>query len=134
MLLDGVVVNVAVWDGVADWNPIEAGVCDSTVDVTGQAIHVGSTYADGAFTPPPTPPPAPDPNGFGTATLADASISMSSRLLVASWIPALGLALQAGNVALISSTWSDLISAYAISSSDQTAIESLATEYGIPGL
>lgn len=34
----------------------------------------------------------------------------------------------------MSMTWADLISQYSLSSADQTAVQSLATQYGIPGL
>ena len=134
LLSGNVVVNLAIWDGSSPWDPVAAGLCDSTVDVTGQVVALSSTYANGVFTPPSPATPAPDPNGFGSAVLADTAISMSARLLVASWVPGLALALQAGNVPLISSTWSDVVAQYSVSSADQTAIAALATQYGIPGL
>lgn len=136
LLLDDVVQNVALWDGEAQWNPIQPGICDATVDVSSISPppQIGSTYAAGVFTPPSPPPPTPDPAAFGAAVLADTSISLASRILVASWIPGLVLALQAENLPLISSTWSDLCTQYSISSADQSAITALATQYAIPGL
>lgn len=136
IMLNGVVQNLAAWDGSSTWNPVEAGICDATIDVSDivPPPQIGSTYAGGVFTPPAPPPAQPDPNAFGAAVLADSSITMASRLLVASWIPGLVLALQADNIPLISSTWSDLCTQYAISSADQSAITALATQYAIPGL
>ena len=50
----GLVINSAVWDGVADWSPGDGLMAVAWAD--GAAI--GGLYADGVFTPPASLEPA----------------------------------------------------------------------------
>lgn len=53
MVVNGVVENIAAWDGVATWNP---GNQYTLVDVTAQRnVDIGWVYSSGNFTPPVTP-------------------------------------------------------------------------------
>ncbi|HFK2694838.1 TPA: hypothetical protein ACG1DO_004688 [Kluyvera ascorbata] len=47
VVVDGVVVNVVMWDGVSDWRP-EKGEAVKTDGTVG----IGWLYLDGEFTPP----------------------------------------------------------------------------------
>ena len=138
----GTVVNVASWDGVTPWSPIEPGVCDTTVDITGDpAVTIGAAFTGptgwlvaGTFGAAPAPLPAPSPASFAAAVLADALITASVRLVVANWEPSLTSAIAAGNATIISQVWALLVSEYSISTSDQSAVAALATANGIPGI
>ena len=48
LIVNGIVVNKALWDGVTDWNP----ECDDLVNVDGIQMDIGWTYVDGQFLPP----------------------------------------------------------------------------------
>ena len=56
LIKDGMVTNVIV----ADQKFIDAHLatlnCDQALDVTGEYVGPGFSYADGLFTPPPSPP------------------------------------------------------------------------------
>jgi hypothetical protein len=133
MLRAGTVLNVAHWDGVAEWDPVGAGLCDATVECTAQPlVEKGWTYASGTFTPGPPPDPIPDPTGFGNAIFVDASIPIATRLQLMPWIPV--LTTQIGNVALITLGWSELVAALAISADTQSTIHAYALQYAIPGI
>lgn len=54
MIQEGVVVNLALWDGVSNWNP--PGY--TLVDVTGQFVDLGYLYDGQNFSAPPTTPPS----------------------------------------------------------------------------
>ncbi|MFW5365791.1 hypothetical protein ACOAKA_10205 [Escherichia coli] len=47
VVVDGVVVNVVMWDGVSDWRP-EKGEAVKT----GGTVGIGWLYSGGEFTPP----------------------------------------------------------------------------------
>jgi hypothetical protein len=47
---NGVVINIALWDGVSLW---DSGF-DQVIDVTNTECEIGYTYADLVFTPPET--------------------------------------------------------------------------------
>lgn len=51
-VVDGVVTNVSLWDGVSDWQP-EVGTLVSVPD--GQPVGPEWTYVDGVFVAPPVP-------------------------------------------------------------------------------
>lgn len=50
----GMVTNMIVWDGEAEWAPEEGSVAIQSEDA-----QTGWTYADGVFTSPPVPEPEP---------------------------------------------------------------------------
>ena len=54
LIRDGVVANIAKWDGVSEWNPGEEFMM---VDATDVSVGIGWVYVDGVFI---APPPAPD--------------------------------------------------------------------------
>ena len=131
----GVVANVIQWETGSPYDPT-AGGRYTMVDITALSPRpgIGATYSGGAFGATPAPARSPDPNGFGAAVMGDSSITLSVRLLVASWVPALALALQAGNAALVSTTWSDLVTQYTISVADHSAVAAHASACGVPGI
>ena len=49
MVNDGVVANLAKWDGVSEWNPSEEF---TLVDVTDISVGIGWAVVDGAFVAP----------------------------------------------------------------------------------
>jgi hypothetical protein len=49
LIINGTVVNIAMWDGVSQWAP----VCDSMVDITAQPqVAIGWTYDGTNFSSP----------------------------------------------------------------------------------
>lgn len=48
MIQNGIVENIAAWDGVSDWKP--AGY--ELIDVTDIQCNIGDTYQDGVFSTP----------------------------------------------------------------------------------
>lgn len=50
VVLDGLVVNTVVWDGVSDWNPNEGEAIEA-----GEDVGIGWSYANGEFSAPPVP-------------------------------------------------------------------------------
>lgn len=131
----GLVVNVALWDGVSPWDPVAAGLCASIVDVSSNlSVSAGSTYANGVFTPPEPVSPAADPAAFALAVLSDPAITAATRLVVASWEPSLTVAIAAGNTAVISQVWALLVSQYSISADDRSAVAAIASAYSVPGI
>lgn len=48
MIRNGIVENIADWDGVAEWHPEGFEL----IDVTQVLCHIGDTYTDGVFSPP----------------------------------------------------------------------------------
>jgi len=57
---NGIVVNVAAWDGESEWSPA-AG--QTAVDLGDSGAWIGWSYADGVFTAPAQPDPEPEPEG-----------------------------------------------------------------------
>ncbi|MFW5401370.1 tail fiber assembly protein [Yersinia sp. 1252 StPb PI] len=55
VVLNGVVINIVVWDGVTEWQPNEGEAIVATDE-----IGIGWYYADGTFTAPPEPEPTHD--------------------------------------------------------------------------
>jgi hypothetical protein len=55
LVRDGVVTNIAKWDGVTEWNP---GAEFSLVDVTDGSVGIGWALVDGVFVAPVAPPEA----------------------------------------------------------------------------
>jgi len=53
VVVDGIVVNVAVWDGVSAWNPDG----DIILVGDGQTAGPGWAYANGQFSAPPEEEP-----------------------------------------------------------------------------
>jgi hypothetical protein len=51
MIKNGIVQNIALWDGVSPWSP-EGFIL---VDVTNLDVGPGFTYSNGVFTPPELP-------------------------------------------------------------------------------
>lgn len=56
MIKNGVVLNIAEWDGVSVWNP---GPEWTLVDVTGLMVGIGYLYDGTKFVAPPPPPELP---------------------------------------------------------------------------
>lgn len=50
VVTDGVVSNTIIWDGESGWSPPDGSIAIVIPD--GAVAGIGSTYADGAFTPP----------------------------------------------------------------------------------
>lgn len=48
MIRNGIVENIADWDGVTEWHPEGFEL----IDVTQVLCHIGDTYTDGVFSPP----------------------------------------------------------------------------------
>lgn len=49
IILDGLVIGVAIWDGKAEWNP----TCDELVELSDDsAIGPGWSYVNGEFVAP----------------------------------------------------------------------------------
>jgi hypothetical protein len=49
LIINGVVVNIALWDGISLWQP----QCDSIVDITNQPqVQIGWTYDGANFNAP----------------------------------------------------------------------------------
>lgn len=67
----GIVENVALWDGIAEWAPPDG--CEA---IQSDTAWMGWSYADGVFSPPPLPlpPPAIPP------TTAEILASQSAKL------------------------------------------------------
>ena len=79
-VLNGVVTNVIVWDGVSPYTPPDGG----TLVLAGPNAQVGATYANGVFTAPP--PPAPVVPASVTAVqmrLALAQLNMLTQITAA---------------------------------------------------
>lgn len=132
LLKSGVVVNLAAWDGASAWDPVAAGQCDSTVDVTLQpAVQIGWTYANGSFAAV-SPPVTPDPAGFMLAIFGDGSIPIATRNALVPWKTAIQDYIS--QPALIASAWNDLVASLAISAANQAAIHGYAVQHGIPGI
>lgn len=51
VVLDGLVINTVIWDGLSEWAPDEGEAIASPDDV-----EIGWVYADGSFINPNTPP------------------------------------------------------------------------------
>lgn len=135
-LLDttGLCLSVALWDGESAWNPVAAGQCTSTQDVTATPhVAPGWTFAGGSWTAPTPPAPTPDPNGFVTA-VAESGVANATKLAAAKYLAALAAAVAAGNTALITALWDLVIAEASISTADQATVHALAVEYGIPGI
>jgi hypothetical protein len=141
LILDDTVVGLAVWDGVSAWNPVGAGLCSTTVDVTNDpAVQVGSGYSGptgslvtgGTFTAPPPPAPTPAPGAFLTAIFNDSTLPMAFRLAAAPWLPV--LTANMSNPALITQAWQALAAQYSLTSAQQTTVAGYATTYAIPGI
>lgn len=78
-VVEGVVINVSVWDGVQPYEPGD-GVAmvplPYTTDADGTIAYqggIGWTYVDGAFVPPPLPPLTWDEIRTGRNALLSAS-------------------------------------------------------------
>lgn len=135
-LLDtsGVCIGVALWDGLSAWDPVAAGLCASTADVTTETqIGPGCTYSGGAWTAAPAPSPPADPNGFVTA-VAMSAVASATKLAAAKYLAALAAAVAAGNTPLISALWQLVIAEASISAADQSTVSALAAQHGIPGI
>jgi len=50
IIKNGVVTNIAVWDGVSEWEPDG----DAVVDVSDLRVGIGYTYDGETFTAPPS--------------------------------------------------------------------------------
>ena len=135
MIKGGVVLGVALWDGVQPWDPVESGLCDSTVDVTARP-EVGPdwAYASGAFAAPASPAPSPDPARFVLAVVKDPMIAAVTKVAVPPWMTVLGAAISAGEADVIATEWADLCKAVPIPAADQALVHGYATTYGIPGI
>jgi hypothetical protein len=59
IILNGVVSNVILWDGIATYVPPGGSTVLKLAE--GQAVGPGFSYDGTAFTAPPEPPPAADP-------------------------------------------------------------------------
>ena len=57
MIKDGVVLNIADWDGVSPWSPSGFTLVDIThkTDTTGAPVNVGCTTDGVTFVAPPMP-------------------------------------------------------------------------------
>lgn len=130
----GLCLTVALWDGVSAWNPVAAGQCASTQDVT-SLPHIGPGWRleSGSWSAPPAPAPAPDPNGFVTA-VARSAVANATKLAAAKYLAALAAAVAAGNTALITALWQMVIQEAAISTADQSTVHALAVAHGIGGI
>lgn len=51
LILDGVVVNLAIWNAYAEWNPGDEYTVVNVTEIDG--VMVGSLYIDGQFYAPP---------------------------------------------------------------------------------
>lgn len=130
----GYCMSVALWDGVSTWDPVTAGQCTSTQDVTTDArIGPGWSYAAGAWTAPAPPAAAPDPNGFVTA-VATSAVATPTKLAAAKYLAALTVAIAAGNTALITALWQLVVAEAPISTADQATVHALAVAHGIEGI
>jgi hypothetical protein len=52
----GVVINTVIADNNFAQSQVEAGVCDTAVNITGTKVGIGWTYDGTNFTAPPPPP------------------------------------------------------------------------------
>lgn len=50
LIKSNVVVNVCAWDGLAVWQPLNQGLADTTVDVSGTAVGPTWTWSLGSLT------------------------------------------------------------------------------------
>ena len=134
MIKAGVVVGVALWDGVRPWDPVAGGLCDSTADVTSASPRPGPgwTYSGGVFADPGPSASGPDPIGFVRAVFEDSSIPIATRLALVPWRPAIEENLSAPP--LISGAWAALVAEYAISPANQATVRGYAATFGIPGI
>ena len=135
MIRGGVVVGVALWDGVQPWDPVAGGLCDSTVDVTARPeVGPGWAYSGGTFAAPAAPAPAPDPASFVLAVVKDPAITAATKVAVPPWMAVLAAAIAAGNADVIAPEWADLCAAVPIPAVDQALVHAHATTFGIPGI
>lgn len=136
-LLDGTgkCQTVALWDGVTAWNPVAAGLCASTQDVTATPqVGPGWTYASSAWSAPPPPAPLPNPSGFVTAVASDSTLAGPTRLAAVNALASLMAAVESGQTPLITAVWDLMIGVHGISSSDQAAVHAHAVANAIPGI
>lgn len=136
-LLDGTgkCQTVALWDGLAAWDPVAAGLCASTQDVTAEPqVGPGWTYASGAWTAAPAPAPRPDPSGFVTAVAADSTLGDPTRLAAVNALASLAAAVAAKDAPLITAIWDLMVATYSISAADQAAVHAHAVAFAIPGI
>ena len=131
LIKSGVVENIALWDGSTSYDPVSAGLCDISVDVTDLSVKIGDTYANGEFTSTPYPI-IPDPQAFMASVFADGSIPITTRLQLVPWKTAISDNLD--NEAVITAAWDDLVTALSISTDNQTTIHNYAVAFGIPGI
>ena len=135
MVLAGVVVGVAAWDGESPWDPVGAGLCDTLVDVTDEpGVGPGSSYSGGAFGPAPAGSPPPDPAGFLRAVTLDAGISVGVRNALGPWLYGLGAAIAVGDTELVSAAWGNLVAVLPIGSADRAAVVAHAQALWVPGI
>lgn len=136
-LLDsaGKCLSVALWDGVSAWDPVQAGLCASTQDVTSAPqVGPGWTQASGGWSAPAPPAPTPNPAGFLRAVALDTTISLAARNAMGPWLFGLSAALSVEDVALISTQWTNLVAGLPIGTADHAAIVAHSNAYAIPGI
>lgn len=79
VIADGIVVNVALWDGVTEWTP-----GDNLLVVQSDTAQIGWSYVDGEFVAPPpvvTPPPTPAEILANNAAVRDQLLAKATRAI-----------------------------------------------------